>query len=90
MTAERASVRCPICADPAPFVLWADPLPPLHCPYGEGIATVTECPHQMAKARQRADWLARFPEEFDASGNLLPGALARIAPRLPADARIVL
>ena len=42
------------------------------------VRSITDCPRQMARARQSARWLKLAPECFDADGNMLPGKLAEV------------
>lgn len=80
------NVKCPICGDPGPFKLWLDERPPVACAYDEAayaglpaaVKTVTDCTYQMNKAEQGSRWRKACPEEFDGSGNILPGGVGRI------------
>lgn len=77
---------CPICGDPRAYPLWLDKEPPQACAADQSwhaggpvtIKSVTECPPQMARARQAAERRRLCPDAFDANGNMLPGQLARV------------
>lgn len=77
---------CPICGDPRAYPLWTAKVAPEACPddrsWHDGgpvtIANVTECPSQMARARQTAERRRLCPDAFDMNGNMLPGQLARV------------
>lgn len=86
-------LACPICGDPSTYALWIDSEPPGGCPYDDAwqrgeprtIATVSDCAYQMGKARQRAEWLKRFPQAFDARGRLTYEGRAMIAAACPGE-----
>lgn len=42
------------------------------------IRNVSECPSQMARARQAAERRRLCPDAFDVNGNILPGQIARV------------
>jgi hypothetical protein len=77
---------CPICGDPNAFPFWVSEEPPDFCPQDPSvhrggpasIRNVTECKYQMGKARQRAEWMRLFPEQFDENGKLKEGGLVHI------------
>lgn len=72
---------CPICGDPQPFVFWLEDAPPPTCPDDPAWprrSMHTICAHQMRKARQAAERRRLVPDAFDASGNILPGQIARV------------
>lgn len=83
------TVRCPICGDPSPFVLWVDPRPPVECPYNPAAKSVTDCTFQMQRGFQRAAWRKRFPHCFDENGNIKPGGLAHILENTPGEPVII-
>ncbi|MGD9539070.1 MAG: hypothetical protein AB7P52_17695 [Alphaproteobacteria bacterium] len=86
----RPRVKCPICGDPGPFVLWVDPEPPTSCPEGAHVRNVTECRYQMAKAKQRAAWRKARPDAFDTDGNPKPGRLIDVLMSMPPDEPLVI
>ncbi|GJE77193.1 hypothetical protein [Methylorubrum suomiense] len=77
---------CPICGDPNAYPLWVDRARPEACAADKSwhdggpitIQTVLECPLQMSKARQSAEFRKLVPDAFDANGKMLPGQLARV------------
>lgn len=93
-----ARFACPICGDPNAYPLWIDEKPPEGCPQDEAwhegrppqIKNVTECPYQMAKARQQAEWRKQFPDQFDENGQIKSGGLVRILQQLPPGTKLVI
>ena len=75
----RPSVKCPICGDHRPFVLWIDDEPPTECPMGPQVKTVTDCSWQMDDARMQAERRKQYPEAYDENGNMRPDGWAIIA-----------
>ena len=75
---ERLTPPCPICGDPGAYPLWVDKQPPEGCPEGDHIKSITECPWQMGRAKQRAAWRRLVPDAFDESGNMKKGQLGRV------------
>lgn len=78
---------CPVCGDPNAFPLWVSHEPPAGCPDDDewlmhgrapSIRTVTECKHQMGKARQSAEFRTACPDAFDETGTMKPGQLERV------------
>lgn len=54
------------------------------------VRSITDCPHQMARARQQARWRRLAPECFDANGNMLPGKIGEVLEKAqPRDEPIV-
>ncbi len=84
-----AKLPCPICGDPNAYLFWIDPEPPAGCPHDlswhDGsppeVTDVTQCAHQMGKARQRVEWRKAAPDCFDESGNIRPGKLPEVLER---------
>ena len=83
---------CPICGDPNAFPLWIDDADPPMCPVDPAwerdgpeamreVRSVAECPKQMGKARQRAEWMKVAPDCFGADGALLDGKLGEVLER---------
>lgn len=78
-------VSCPVCADPRAFPLgWHGDEPPPGCPNDPtwpdctAVKAITDCPYQMGKARQRAEWMKAAPEEFNEDGSLKPGRIGYV------------
>ena len=80
---------CPACGDPNAYLFWASEDPPDCCPE-EPERKSGICAFQRKRAEQRASWRKQFPEQFDTNGNILPGGLAHILERLPADTVLII
>lgn len=86
MGSARPKPPCPVCGDPNAFPLWIDDSPPGGCAVDEAwhtglpktIRNVTECPLQMGRARQSAEFRRLVPDAFDETGTMLRGQLARV------------
>lgn len=74
------TIKCPVCADPHPFILWVDPDPPTECPYGAD--QVTNCSYQMEKAKGEAERRRICPEAFDKEGKIIKGGWGLIAAKM--------
>lgn len=66
-------LKCPVCGDPGPFVLWSSSDGPVECPYNPAAKSVTDCRYQMEKAWQSAEFRKLVPDAFYEDGSLKPG-----------------